>query len=161
MARRCLRQLALAAVLLAPAAARAQSTDLLLAYKNFEAAKAADKVSDALKFGNTALKLTEEAGDKPGLVELLRDLGEYSAQVNQDGAAAEYYGRALALQESALGPQNPDLVPTLTALAELRVKGKRYAEAAAAHAWVIDSSATFRGRSDGTVWRSRYHCQQR
>jgi esterase/lipase superfamily enzyme len=138
MARRCLRQLALAAVLLAPAAARAQSTDLLLAYKNFEAAKAADKVSDALRFGNTALKLTEEAGDKPGLVELLRNLGEYTAQVNQDGAAAEYYGRALALQESALGPGSPDLVPTLTALADLRVKGKRYADAAALELRILE-----------------------
>jgi esterase/lipase superfamily enzyme len=137
-ARRCLQQLALAAVLLAPAAARAQSTELLLAYKNFEAAKAANKVSDALKFGNTALKLTEEAADKPGLVELLRNLGEYSAQANQDGAAAEYYGRALALQESALGPQNPDLVPTLTALAELRVKGKRYADAAALELRILE-----------------------
>ena len=108
-ARRCLRQLALtavllapAAVLLAPAAARAQSTDLLLAYKNFEAAKAADKVSDALKYGNTALKLTEEAGDKPGLVELLRNLGEYSAQVNQDGVAAEFVFDEIDLRLAAL-----------------------------------------------------------
>ena len=106
MARRCLRQLALAVVLLAPAAAGAQSTDLLLAYKNFETAKAADKVSDALKFGNSALKLTEEAGDSAGLIELLRNLGEYSAQVNQDGAAAEYYGRAVALH---LGGHEHDL----------------------------------------------------
>jgi esterase/lipase superfamily enzyme len=138
MARRCLRQLALAAVLLAPAAAGAQSTDLLLAYKNFEAAKAADKVSDALKFGNAAVKLTEEAGDKPALAELLRNLGDYSAQVNRDDAAAEYYGRALALQESTLGPQNPDLVPTLAALAELRIKAKRFTDAAALELRILD-----------------------
>jgi esterase/lipase superfamily enzyme len=128
----------LAAVLLAPAAAWAQSTDLLLAYKNFEAAKAADKVSDALKFGNAALKLTEEGGDQQALIELLRNLGEYSAQVNQDGAASEYYGRALALQESALGPQNPDLVPTLTALADLHVKTKRYTDAAALELRILE-----------------------
>jgi esterase/lipase superfamily enzyme len=133
-----LQQLALAAVLLVPAAVRAQSTDLLLAYKNFEAAKAADKVSDALKFGNTALKLTEEGGDKQGLTELLLNLGDYAAQANQDGAAAEYYGRALALQESALGSQNPDLAPTLTALAKLHVKAKRYADAAALELRVLD-----------------------
>jgi len=133
-----LRRLALAAVLLTPAAVSAQSTDLLLVYKNFEAAKSADKVSDALKFGNAALKLTEDAGDKAGLLELLRNLGEYSAQVNQDDAAAEYYGRALALQESALGPQHPDLVPTLTALAELRVKGKRFADAASLELRILE-----------------------
>jgi len=128
----------LAAVLLVPAAVRAQSTDLLLAYKNFEAAKAADKVADALKFGNTALKLTEEGGDSAGLTELLLNLGDYAAQANQDGAAAEYYGRALALQESALGSQNPDLAPTLTALAKLHVKAKRYADAAALELRVLD-----------------------
>jgi len=125
-------------VLLAPAAARAQSTDLLLAYKSFETAKAADKVSDALKFGDTAVKLTEEAGDKPALVELLRNLGEYSAQVNRDDAATGYYGRALALQESTLGPRNPDLVPTLTALAELALKAKRYTDAAALELRILD-----------------------
>jgi len=151
MARRRLRQLALTAVLLAPAAAQAQSTDLLLAYKNFEAAKAADKASDALKFGNTALKLTEAAGDSTGLVELLRNLGDYSAQVNQDGAAADYYGRALALQESALGPQNPDLVPTLTALAELRVKGKRYADAATLELRILDIERQAYGEHHETV----------
>jgi len=128
----------LAAALLAPAAAWAQSTDLLLAYKNFEAAKAADKVADALKFGNVALKLTEEGGDSAGLTELLQNLGDYAAQANQDGAAAEYYGRALALQETALGPQNPDLAPTLTALAKLQVKARRYTEAAALELRVLD-----------------------
>ncbi len=125
-------------MLLAPAAARAQSTDLLLAYKSFETAKAADKVSDALKFGDTAVKLTEEAGDKPALVELLRNLGEYSAQVNRDDAATGYYGRALALQESTLGPRNPDLVPTLTALAELALKAKRYTDAAVLELRILD-----------------------
>ena len=128
----------MAAVLLAPAAAWAQSTDLLLAYKNFEAAKAADKVADALKFGNAALKLTEEGGDQQGLTELLLNLGDYAAQASQDGAAAEYYGRALALQESALGSQNPDLAPTLTALAKLHVKAKRYTDAAALELRVLD-----------------------
>src|SRR5271165_7158997 len=107
-ARRCLQQLALAAVLLVPAAVRAQSTDLLLAYKNFEAAKAADKVSDALKFGNAALKLTEAGGDKQDFTELLLNLGDYAAQANQDGPAVEYYGRALALQESSGGAKSPD-----------------------------------------------------
>lgn len=128
----------LAAVLLAPAAAWAQSNELLLAYKNFEAAKAADKVSDALKFGNAALKLTEESGDQQGLTELLLNLGDYAAQANQDGAAAEYYARALALQESALGSQNPDLAPTLTALAKLHIKAKRYADATALELRVLD-----------------------
>src|ERR1700689_726577 len=67
---------ACALLLLAPAIVAAQSADLLRAYKNFETAKAANKVADALKYGDDALTLTEEAGDKRGLVELLCNLGE-------------------------------------------------------------------------------------
>jgi esterase/lipase superfamily enzyme len=117
--------------LLAPAAALAQSADLMRTCQNFEAAKAAGKVTEALKFGDAALQLTEESGDKPSLVELLRDLGDYAAQAGQDQAAARYYERALTLQESSLGAEHPDLVPLLGALADLNVKAKRYPEAVA------------------------------
>ena len=128
---RCLPGLACALLLLAPTTVMAQSADLMRAYQNFEAAKAAAKVTDALKFGDAALKLTEEGGDKPALVELLSNLGDYAEQAGQDQAATRYYERALALQESSLGADHPDLVPLLTALADLNVKAKRYSEAAA------------------------------
>jgi esterase/lipase superfamily enzyme len=127
---RCLPGLA-CLLLLAPAAVSAQSVELMRAYQNFEAAKAADKVTDALKFGDDALRLTEEGGDKPAVVELLRNLGDYAAQAGQDQAASVYYQRALALQESTLGANHPDLVPLLTALADVNFKSKRYSEAAA------------------------------
>jgi esterase/lipase superfamily enzyme len=128
---RCLPGLACGLLLLAPAAVPAQSTDLMRATEDFEAAKAADKVTDALAFGDAAVKLTEESGDRPALVELLRSLGDYAAQAGQDQAATRYYERALTLQESSLGADHPDLVPLLTALADVNFRAKRYSEAAA------------------------------
>jgi tetratricopeptide (TPR) repeat protein len=98
----CLTVLAGALGLAAPAAVLAQSADLLRAYQSFESAKAANKVSEALKAGDVAVKLTDEGGDKQGAVELLRNLGDFAAQAGEDRPAAEYYQRALALQESAL-----------------------------------------------------------
>jgi esterase/lipase superfamily enzyme len=130
-ARRGLKELAWALLLLAPAVVLAQSADLLRAYQNFETAKAANKAADALKYGNDALKLTEQGGDRQGLIELLRNLGDFAAQSGEDQAAVQYYERALALQESDLGPDHPDLVPVLTALADLNLKAKRYTDAAA------------------------------
>lgn len=129
-ARRYLRAFACAAALLAPALLLAQSADLLRAYQNFEAAKAANKVADALKYGDEAVKLTEEGGDRQSLGELLRNLGDFAAQAGEDEPAVRYYERALTLQESVLGPDHPDLVPLLTALADLHFKSKRYARAA-------------------------------
>jgi esterase/lipase superfamily enzyme len=126
----CLTVLAGALGLAAPAAVFAQSADLLRAYQSFESAKAANKVSEALKAGDAAVKLTDEGGDKQGAVELLRNLGDFAAQAGEDRPAAEYYQRALALQESLLGPDHPDLVPVLTALANLKLKDKRYSDAA-------------------------------
>jgi len=127
----CLTLLAGALGLAAPAAVLAQSADLLRAYQSFESAKAANKVSEALKAGDAAVKLTDAGGDKQGEVELLRNLGDFAAQADEDRPAAEYYQRALALQESALGPDHPDLVPVLTALANLKLKDERYSDAAA------------------------------
>jgi hypothetical protein len=75
--------------------------------------------------------MTEAAGDKQGLIELLRNLGDYSAEAGQDSKAVQYYVRALALQEHELGPNDPDLVPVLTGLADQAAKAKRYADAEA------------------------------
>jgi len=127
----CPTLLAGALGLAAPAAVLAQSADLLRAYQSFESAKAANKVSEALKAGDAAVKLTDAGGDKQGEVELLRNLGDFAAQADEDRSAAEYYQRALALQECACGPDSPDLVPVLTALANLKLKDKRYSDAAA------------------------------
>jgi esterase/lipase superfamily enzyme len=130
-ARRLLKGLACGWLLISPGMVLAQSADLLRAYQNFESAKAANKVADALKYGDTALKLTEEGGDKQSLVELLRNVGDFAAQAGEDKAAVGYYERALSLQESTLGPDHPDLVPLLSDLAGLHLKDKEYPQAAA------------------------------
>ncbi len=115
-----------------PASAVAQSVELLAAYQNFESAKAAGRVADALKFGDEAIKLTAaEHGDPQNLIELLRNMGDYAAAGGVDAAASAYYERALALDETALGPDHPDLVRLLDDLADLRVRQGRLPEAAA------------------------------
>jgi esterase/lipase superfamily enzyme len=123
--------LVLAALVLAPRSTHAQSIEQLRAYQNFENAKAAGKTSAALKLGKEAVRLTEGAADKQELIELLRNVGDYAAQSGSDEQANEYFMRALTLQEASLGPNHPDLVPILTALAELSVKDKRYSDAEA------------------------------
>ena len=120
-----------ALTLASPALVLAQSPDLLQAYHNYETAKAANKVADALKSGDDAVRLTEAGGDRQSLIQLLRDLGDFAAQAAEARQAAQYYTRALALQEAELGPDHPDLVPVMTALADLYVKDKRYSDAAA------------------------------
>ena len=132
------KTLACALALTVPATVLAQSADLLRAYQNFETAKAANKVPEALKYGNQAVKLTEDGGDKPSVIELLRNLGDFAAQAGEDRPAAEYYTRALAVQESVLGRDHPDLVPVLTALADLKLKDKRYEDAAALEQRILD-----------------------
>jgi esterase/lipase superfamily enzyme len=121
----------LPSIALIPSMTLAQSAELVRSYQNFEAAKAANKVADALKYGDEAVKLTEQGGDRQTLIELLRNLGDFAAQSGQDAKAVEYYTRALSLQEAALGPNHPDLVPVLSSLADLHLKAKRYADAAA------------------------------
>ena len=127
---RCLTMSVCALSLMAPAFVFAQSAELMRAYQNLEAAKAANKADDAFKYGDEAIRLTEAAGDKQSLAELERGLGDFAVQTVDDVRAARYYERALAVQESLLGAQHPDLVPLLTALADLNVRAKRYPVAA-------------------------------
>jgi esterase/lipase superfamily enzyme len=120
----------LAAIMaLAPVFARAQSADLVHAYQNFESAKAANKTTDALKYAQQAIKLTDASGDKQNLIELLRNVGDYAAQAGEDVQASAFYSRALELQSTQLGAEHPDLVPLLTAMTDLALKDKRYADA--------------------------------
>jgi len=121
--------LLLAILLCVPELVFGQSADLVKAYKDFESAKSQHKVADALKAGNDAVRLTEKSGDGAQLAELLRDLGDYAAQENKDPEALGYYDRALALQQDQLGIANPDLVPLLTLMANLQLKGQHYGEA--------------------------------
>jgi esterase/lipase superfamily enzyme len=110
-------------------AVRAQSPELLKAYQSLEAAKAAGKVQEAFKWGDDALKLTEAAGDRQGLIELSRNMGDYAVESGDDSRARAYFEKALALQERDLGPMDPELVPVLTSLADLASKAKRYPDA--------------------------------
>jgi esterase/lipase superfamily enzyme len=130
--RHCLRWLALTLPLSGPTAVLAQSVDLVSAYQEFEHAKATNQVQAALNDGNRALKLLEaEGGDVQSRITLLRNLGDFSAQAGEDQLAEQYYQRQLALQESTLGADHPDLVPVLSSLADLRIKSKRYTDAEA------------------------------
>jgi esterase/lipase superfamily enzyme len=121
--------LCVAALALGSGAAAAQTNAQLRAYQNFENAKAAGKTADALGFGKEAVTLTESAGDRQELIELLRNVGDFAVQAGSDDVALAYYLRALDLQESALGPNHPDLVPILSAMAELSLMDKRYPDA--------------------------------
>jgi len=118
-----------AALALGAAAASAQTNAQLRAYQDFENAKSAGKTAAALDFGKQAVTLTESGGDGPELIELLRNVGDFAAQAGSDELARGYYLRALQLQEAALGPNHPDLVSILSALAELDLKDRRYADA--------------------------------
>jgi esterase/lipase superfamily enzyme len=127
-----------------PRWAPAQSDALLLTYQRYESAKAANHVAEALKDGDEAVRLTEtESLGSDSLVELLRDLGDFCAQAGRDAEAVAYYGRALDLKQTALGPDHPDLVPLLSTLADLHINAKRYTEAAAVleHAAKIERAA--------------------
>ena len=118
-----------AALALGCGAVCAQTNAQLRAYQDFENARAAGKTAAALKFAKDAVTLTETGGDKAELIELLRNVGDFAAQAGSDELAQEYYFRALRLQEAALGPNHPDLVAILSALAELALRDKRYADA--------------------------------
>jgi esterase/lipase superfamily enzyme len=118
-----------AALALAPSIGLAQSADQVRAFRNFESAKAANETTQALSYGKEAIALTESGGDQQVLIELLLGVADYAAQAGRDEQAQGYFTRALKLQEAALGPDHPDLVPTLTALATLNVKDKRYSDA--------------------------------
>src|ERR1700760_2730664 len=105
-----------AALALGPSATPAQSPDQVRSFQNFEAAKASGKTAEALEAGKEAVRLTGMGADEAQLIELLRNVGDYAAQVGADEQANGYYIRALGLQEAALGINHPDLVPVLTAL---------------------------------------------
>lgn len=135
---RSLTWLGCAIVLSTPAAVLAQSADLIHAYQHSEAAKAAGHVQEALQYGEQALQLASAEHESQGLDELLHDLGDLAAESGDDERAAGYYARALALQESALGRDHPDLIPALTALADLRSRTKRYTEAEALELRILD-----------------------
>jgi len=121
-----------AALAIIPWCVAAQSTDLLRAFRNFETARAANDIPAALNYAEQAANLAQVGGEKQSLSELLRNLGDYSAQVDHDELAGRYYARALQIQESELGgTAHPDLVPILSDMADLAIKDRRYAEAEA------------------------------
>jgi len=111
-------------------ALRAQSAGQVRSVQEFEAAKAANQVPQALAAGEHAVQLARaEGGDVPAQIDLLRSVAAFAAQAGRSQAALGYYQQALALQQADLGPDDPDLVPLLTAIAEQLISQKRYAEA--------------------------------
>ena len=131
LSRRWLSRLLVGCFLLTPGLVFSQSTELLETYRNFESAKAAGKIDEALQLGDTALKLTEQGGGAESVVELLRNLGEFCEQSERHAAAIAYLSRAVSLQEKALGANHPDLVPLITELAGAQLASKHYLDAAA------------------------------
>jgi esterase/lipase superfamily enzyme len=132
------RCLACLLVLVFPVGAFAQSADLLRANQRLEEARAAGDVPAALSRGDEAVRLATAANDTQGLDDLLRSLGGLAAQTGDDARAARYFEHALSLEERTLGADHPDLVPVLTALADLRLKSKHYADAEALELRILD-----------------------
>ena len=115
-----------------PTAALAQSPDVMRAYQQLEAARAAGRTQEALTYGDQALRLATAQDESQGLLDgLLQSLGDLAVQSGNDARAADYYVRALTAKERTLGADHPDLIPVLTALAELRVRERRYPDAEA------------------------------
>jgi esterase/lipase superfamily enzyme len=141
-----------AALALAPCLALGQSADQVHAYQRFEGAKAAGQAPEALLYGKQAIRLTEAGGDNAVLIELLLSVADYAAQTGNDELAGGYYGRALKLQETALGSDHPDLVPTLTALADLYTKDKRYTDAEVLMKRIVNiERAVYGGRHENVL----------
>jgi esterase/lipase superfamily enzyme len=144
--------LCVAALAFAPCLALAQSADQVRTYQKFEAAKTAGRIPEALSYGKEAVRLTEAGGDNAVLIELLLSVADYAAQVGSDEQAGGYYKRALKLQEAALGPDHPDLVPTLTALADLYTKDKRYPDAEVLMKRIVNiERAVYGGRHENVL----------
>ena len=150
---RCALALLGALVFLVPRTGCAQSAEQVHSYQDFESAKAANQVHEALAAGAKALKLAAaENADSPVQIDLLCSVAEFAAQSGESQIAVDYYQRALALQEAALGADHPDLVPTLTALADLQLKLLHYAEAESALQRVLSiQRATFGERHPNLV----------
>jgi esterase/lipase superfamily enzyme len=138
----------------------AQSADLLRAYQRLEAAKAAGALNDALRYGDEAVRIATAAGDTEGFDEVLRGLGDLAAQASEDERATQYYSRALALKEHALGPDHPDLIPVLSALAELRLKQRRYDQAEALEQRIFDIERRAYGEHHPNVLATLARLQQ-
>ena len=131
-ARRLVQSLGCVLLVCAPALVLAQSEELVRAYQSLEIAQAAGRLTEALGHGEDALRLASAAGsDRAGLAALLRSLAGLAAQAGEDARASGYYARALSLEEADLGVEHPDLIPLLTAAADLEIKRKHYTEAAA------------------------------
>jgi len=109
----------------------AQANDLLTTAQHFEEARLAGDYATAARLGADALAMAETAADKDGIepVDLLIHLGEVQARLGQSPLSIDSYQRALALRALALGPDHPDLVPILQALADQYLATQRYADA--------------------------------
>jgi esterase/lipase superfamily enzyme len=129
-----------------------QSPELMRAYQQLEAAQAAGRTQQALAYGDQALRLATAQDESQGLLDgLLQSLGDLAVQSGDDARAAEYYARALAAKERTLGPDHPDLIPALAALAELRVRARRYSDAEALELRILSIERRAYGPYHATV----------
>ena len=111
----------LIALVLWPAAARAQSEALMQAYRQGQALFQAGRYGEAIGFHERALALAElEFGlEHATTATLLNDLAELYRARGRYAEAEPLYKRALAIYEQALGPDHPYVATSLNNLALL------------------------------------------
>jgi esterase/lipase superfamily enzyme len=102
-----------------PVICAGQSVELQHAYQRFAQAREGGDLRAAADAGRAALALLDGGAEHiPGdEIDLLRDLADVLARAGEPAQALALYRRQLALQEAALAPDHPDLVPTLEAMA--------------------------------------------
>ena len=110
------------ALLLAPAAATAQTGGSAAAWKaEIEQLYSSGKYREAVDIARSAVALAEQqqGPDHPDLAQPLEQLASLYYLLGRFGEAEPLYARSLAMREAALGPDHPDVAVTLNSLAVL------------------------------------------
>ena len=117
----------------------AASADLQLLFRRFEEARSGGDLPAAIEAGRQALQRADAGQlDARARADLLRDLAAVLAQSGNDAEALSDYQRALDLRSQDAGPNHPDLVPLLEAIADLHSRARRFSDAIAALQRALD-----------------------
>ena len=111
---------------------RAQSPELMDAYRQYQALDRQGDYAAAVPFAKKALRLGErEFGpDHKNTAIFLNNLAELYRAQGRYGDAEPLYKRSLGIREKTLGPEHPDVAQSLENYAALLRKTGRDAEAA-------------------------------
>ncbi len=118
-------------VLLWPAAAAAQSPELLKATRQYTEYSLMGFLDSAIPFAEKAVALSEQefGASHPDTIDHLATLAGFYQTLGQRGAAAEVYEKLLIISAGRLPPDHPELAKRRIALAKLYKADKRYDEA--------------------------------